>query len=827
MSIEVLMTTISNVIEAKYTPSEIEGKWVEKWSKEKLYEVTEDSQKPKSYVLIEFPYPSGDRLHVGHARSYSCLDAVARLRRMKGMNVLYPMGWDAFGLPAENYAIKTGVHPSVTTKQNIDHAKKQAMAWGLSFDWTREVNTTDPDYYRWTQWIFIKLFEKGLAYKEEITVNWCPSCKTNLANEEVVDGKCERCGAETERRKQAQWLLRITAYADRLLEDLNTVNFREDIAAQQINWIGKKAGINIRYKVQGARFKNQEIEVFTTRPDTNFGATFVVLAPEHDLVAQVAKTSVKVRNYVKTALDKSERERQMEGKKKTGVFLGLYAINDLTGDQMPIYVSDFVLSGFGTGAVVGVPGHDVRDFEFAQAMKLPIRRVVVGNDGDTTEITKIEQVQEEEGIMVNSGFLDGLNIHEATVRVMDYMEEKGLGKRASSYHLRDWIFSRQHYWGEPIPMVHCSKCGWVPVPEEQLPVKLPQVEKYQPSGTGQSPLATISEWVNTTCPACGGKATRETDTMPNWAGSSWYFLRYCDPLNNKVLGDKEKLAYWLPVDWYNGGMEHTTLHLLYSRFWHKFLYDLGIVPTAEPYARRTSHGVVLGPDGKKMSKSKGNVINPDEVVSKYGADTLRMYEMFIGPFEQSVAWSWESVEGVFRFMKRVWTLITSQETNMVTQSSGEAVRRLHALNKKIENDLEGMKFNTAVAAMMEFLNWWTDHKSELGKAEIEKFVLLLAPMAPFISEELYQRLRGPSDKFSSVHTQSWPKYEVEFERDQEVTMVVQVDGRVRAKITTKASAERTEIEKLALEQENVKKYLDGKKYRVVFVPGKVVSFIVE
>jgi leucyl-tRNA synthetase len=687
------------------------------------------------------------------------------------------------------------------------------------------VNTTDPDYYRWTQWIFVQLFKKGLAYKEEITVNWCPSCKTNLANEEVLDGKCERCGTETERRKQAQWLLRITAYADRLLDDLKTVNFREDIAAQQINWIGRKEGINITYKVVDS---DSEITVFTTTP-VNFGATFLVLAPEHLFAQEVAKTNSEVQKYIENATNKSERERISEGKVKTGVFTGKYVINHVTGEKIPVWVADFVLATIGTGAVQGCPGHDQRDWDFAKKYELPIPRVVANPEGDVKDITEEPYVVHigDKGVMVNSDFLNGMDFSEAMKKTMDYFEVKGWGKRVVTFHLRDWIFSRQHYWGEPIPMVNCAKDGWVPVPEDQLPVELPQVEKYQPSGTGESPLAAISDWVNTTCPVCGDKAKRETDTMPNWAGSSWYFLRYCDPKNDKVLADKTKLTYWLPVDWYNGGMEHTTLHLLYSRFWHKFLYDLGVVPTIEPYAKRTSHGVVLGPDGKKMSKSKGNVINPDDVVKKYGADALRMYEMFIGPFEQTVAWSWESVEGVFRFLKRVWVL-ASNTHNMshITQTSNEAETRLHRLNKKIEEDLEGMKFNTAVAAMMEFLNWWGDHQEEMGREGVERFVKLLAPMAPFISEELYQRLRGKSDKFESVHSQLWPKYEAKYFEGGEVTMVVQVNGKLRGRFQT-ISKSQEEIQQLALQIENVAKCLGEKKFTVVFVPGKVVNFIVE
>ncbi len=815
-----------------YLTRETEQRWSQKWEELGLYKAKDFDKRPKRYLLIEFPYPSGERLHVGHARSYSCLDAVARMSRMKGFNVLYPLGWDAFGLPAENYAIKTGIHPTITTLNNIEHAKAQAISWGLSFDWSREVNTTDPNYYKWTQWIFVQLFKHGLAYKQEIAVNWCPSCKTNLANEEVIDGKCERCGAETERRKQSQWLLRITRYADRLLDDLKTVNFREDIAAQQINWIGRKEGINIRYEIEGC--ENEYLEVFTTRPDTNFGATFVVIAPEHPLALKVAGNNQQVKEYVDLAVNKSERERQVEGKKKTGVFTGLYAINNLNGKRLPVWVADFVLASFGTGAVVGVPGHDKRDFEFAKEMRLPIERVVVGKDGDKGEIVSLEQVQEEEGTMINSDFLNGLDIHKATQKIMDFLEEKGWGKRTNSFHLRDWVFSRQHYWGEPIPMVYCAVCaaanassdngGWVPVPESDLPVKLPAVEKYQPTGTGESPLAHIDDFVNTSCPECGSPAKRETDTMPNWAGSSWYFMRYCDPENDQVLADKEKLKYWMNVDWYNGGMEHTTLHLLYSRFWHKFLYDLGVVPTSEPYAKRTSHGVVLGPDGRKMSKSKGNVINPDEVINKYGGDVLRMYEMFIGPFDQMVAWSWESVEGVARFLKRVWRLALA--SNSMGEQGQEVKQKLAWLTKTIEEDLEGMKFNTAVASTMEFVNWWEKNQTLVSRSDVLTFLKILAPMAPFISEELYQRLIEKSDNFASIHAQSWPSYGQSDLIKGRVLVVVQVEGKVRAKLELSAdeAADPGMIESLALKHPNVNKFL-GSNFRKVIVPGKIINFI--
>jgi leucyl-tRNA synthetase len=797
-------------------------KKLEQKLKEKMYEASDEDAKPKSYLLIEFPYPSGERLHVGHARSYSCMDAVARLRRMKGMNVLYPIGWDAFGLPAENYAIKTGIHPSITTAKNIANAKIQAISWGLSFDWSREVNTTDPSYYKWTQWIFIQLFKKGLAYKSKIAVNWCPSCKINLANEEVIDGNCERCGTLTERRMQEQWLLAITKYAERLLNDLKTVNFREDIRLQQENWIGKKEGVNIKYTIEGGG----EVTVFTTRPDTNFGATFVVVAPEHELAKKAAENNKQIAEYVTNALNKSELERIAEGKKKTGVFLGMYAINNLNGDKLPVWVSDFVLASVGTGAVVGVPGHDKRDFEFASTMGIKIKRVVVGSDGDESEITDANQVQEDEGRMINSGFLDGLDIHEATKKITEYLVEKGWGTKIVSYHLRDWVFSRQHYWGEPIPMIYCKKCGWQPVNEEDLPVKLPDVEKYQPTDTGSSPLAVMETWVNVQCPKCGGMATRETDTMPNWAGSSWYYLRYIDPQNNSLIGDKQKLKYWLPVDWYNGGMEHTTLHLLYSRFWHKFLYDEGVVPTIEPYAKRTSHGVVLGPDGRKMSKSKGNVINPDEVVAKYGADTLRMYEMFIGPFDQMVAWNWEGVEGVHRFIKRLWKLAGDTISDGRRESSSEAVKWVGKTARRVERDIESTKFNTAVAAIMELVNWWQSNKEQVGQDEVKQVVRIIAPMAPFVAEELWHKLTGHEfSRDNSIHYQQWPvTADIE---EEEITLVVQVDGKVRAALVVnqEQASDKEFVVSEASRQENVSRFIEVGIKRVVFVPGKIVNLI--
>lgn len=810
----------------KYNPSKIETKWQAVWEKKGIYRATDFDKKKKFYVLIEFPYPSGAGLHVGHVRSWSAMDAFSRRKRMQGFNVLYPIGWDAFGLPAENYAIKMKIHPSIAVEKNIANFKRQIKSLGLSFDWSREIDTTDPRYYKWTQWIFLKLFEKDLAYQADVSVNWCPFCKTNLADEEVLtDGKHERCGTQTEKRLQKQWLLKITAYAERLLEDLKLVDYPNRIAVQQINWIGKKEGINIVYRLEGI---NEEIICFTTRPDTNFGATFIVIGPEHPFVASFLNSKLpEIKKYVEMARKKSEIDRVAEGRKKTGVFTGFYAINNLNGKKLPIWISDFVLGNVGTGAVVGVPGHDVRDFEFAKEFMIPIIRVVVGKDGDISEITKREQVQEKEGKMINSEFLNGLDIHTATKKIMDYLEEKGWGKRTTSYHLRDWVFSRQHYWGEPIPIIHCKICGVVPVPEKDLPVELPYLEKYQPSGTGESPLAKIPEWVNVNCPKCGEKARRETDTMPNWAGSNWYFLRYLDPQNDSSIADPKLMKYWMPIDLYQGGFEHTTLHLLYSRFVYKFLYDIGVVPTKEPYAKRRSHGIVLGTDGRKMSKSFGNVINPDDISRKFGADALRVYEMFMGPFDQTIAWSEESVEGCFRFLKRVWQLSKIKVSNEKT--SQNLLTSLNKTIKKVDENLENMKFNTAVAAMMEFANSWQADAQGLRKEDLKTFLVLLAPFAPHMTEELYQRLGAGISNFSSVHLGPWPKYDNKFLKEEEVTIAVQVNGKVRDTIKVKSLDLKVQstVEHFASLSANVKKHLIGKKIKkVIYVKGRIINFVV-
>lgn len=808
----------------KYIPSQIEPKWQKRWEEDKLYEAVDFDKKKKFYVLVEFPYPSGVGLHVGHVRSWSAMDAYSRKKRMERYNVLYPMGWDAFGLPAENYAIQLGVHPSEIVPKNIAKFKSQCKAIGLAFDWSREIDTTDPKYYKWTQWIFLKFFEKGLAYQADVPVNWCPACKTNLADEEVLpDGTHERCGTPTEKRMQKQWLLRITNYADRLLEDLKTVDYPRMVVEQQINWIGRKEGINITYKVKDSK---EEIVCFTTRPDTNFGATFIVLGPEHPIIPKITKSKYlsEVKKYIKETTSRSEIERIAEGRKKTGVFTGSFAINNLNDKLMPIWVSDFVLGHVGTGAVVGVPGHDKRDFEFAKEFGLEIIRVVVGKDGDTSAITRIEQVQEEEGQMINSQFLDGLDIHEATKKVMDWLEEKGFGKRVVSYHLRDWVFSRQHYWGEPIPIIHCPKCGAVAVAEKDLPVELPYLKKYEPTGTGQSLLAKVKDWVNVSCPKCKGAGKRETDTMPNWAGSNWYFLRYLDPANDKEIAGKQKMAYWMPVDLYQGGFEHTTLHLLYSRFVYKFLYDCGIVPTSEPYAKRRAHGIVLGPDGRKMSKSFGNVINPDDIIKKYGADTLRLYEMFMGPFDQMNAWNEDGVNGVYHFLQRVWGLqekITMNHEPLTTND----LSIMHKTIKKITEDIESIKFNTAVAALMEWLNYLSKKAKGVSKEEYKTFLLLLSSSAPHITEELWEII---GEKYS-IHQQSWPKFNSKYLEDKEVPVVIQVNGKVREILLIQKDIlnNKKVIEKLAKGLEKVKRFLNGKNIKkVIYIPGKIMNFVI-
>jgi leucyl-tRNA synthetase len=757
---------------------------------------------------------------------------------MEGYNVLYPIGWDAFGLPAENYAIKTGIHPSVTVSENIKTFKKQIKSLGLSFDWDREIDTTDPLYYKWTQWIFIQLYKNDLAYRDEVAVNWCPVCKTNLADEEVLsDGRHERCGNVTEKRLQKQWLLRITKYAERLLTDLNSVDYSPKIRIQQENWIGKKDWIDIKYKVEGS---DEEIVVSTTRADTIFGATFIVISPEHPIVERMLEGRIKIDDetkdniskYVETSKSKSDIERISEGKEKTGVFTGLYAKNRLNGYKLPIYITDFVLMSVGTGAVMGVPGHDTRDFEFAEKFQIPVLRVVEGKNGDNSKIGKIDQVWEGEGKIINSDFLNGLSVKNATEKITRYLESKDWGKRVTRYHLHDWIFSRQHYWGEPIPIIYCDKCGVVTVPEKDLPVKLPFMEKYQPSGTGESPLANNSEFINVKCPQCGSDARRETDTMPNWAGSNWYYLGYLisDGLkktkDNIFKESRKEINYWMPVDFYQGGFEHTTLHLLYSRFIYKFLYDIGMVPTPEPYLKRRSHGIVLGADGRKMSKSFGNVVNPDELVEKFGADAVRIYEMFIGPFDQMVTWNQESLEGCSRFVNRLWKAFNAKGGGF---TSVKLSIKLHQTIKKVTNDVENLKFNTAVASLMEFLNSWEEEDS-LSLKDRESFCLLLAPFTPHLAEEIW-RLLNNNEKglLNSVHLKSWPVYDPKLIVEKKITIPVQVNGKLRTtvEIDKERAGEKEYISKLAKSDIRVSKWMEGKKIvKEIYVEGRLLNFVV-
>ena len=821
--------------EEKYNPQTIETRWIEKWENAGIFRAEDFSEKPKKYVLVEFPYPSGAGLHVGHAFTFTGGDVLARYFRMNGYNVLFPMGWDAFGLPTENYAIRAKRPPQEITKENNARFRKQMERMGLSFDWSREISTTNPDYYRWTQWIFVKLYQKGLAYKEKMPINWCPSCLIGLANEEVINGKCERCGAVITRRNLEQWIVKITDYADRLLEGLKKTDFVEKVKAAQINWIGRSEGVEIKFKVKSLKLKVGEekfITVFTTRPDTLCGATFMVLAPELGIVPEITlpKQKKAVTQYLEEAKKKSELERTELAKEKTGVFTGSFAINPATGKEIPIWVGDFVLASYGTGAIMSVPAHDERDWDFAQKYHLPIIPVI--EPPEKWDFEKAAYTEVDRGVTINSELWDGLTPTEAIKEAVSWLEEKDLGQKSVSYHLRDWIFSRQHYWGEPIPMIYCEKCarsagsgqGWWPVPEDELPVKLPDVEHYEPTKTGESPLAAITDWVKTTCPQCGGAAKRETDTMPNWAGSDWYFLRYQDPHNDKALVAMDKAQYWLPVDTYIGGDEHNTLHLLYSRFVYQFLWDIGVVPKdfPEPYFRRVSHGVILGPDGYRMSKSRGNVVNPDEMWEAYGADALRIYLMFMGPFEATMVWSQESLEGVFRFLRRVWVLFGSKLSDKETASSLK--RKLHQTIKKVGEDIAGFHYNTAVAAMMEFSNAWQDG-GDLAKEDTAMFLQLLAPFAPFVTEELWARL---GNEFS-IHASLWPKYDPELIVAEEVILVVQVNGKIRDQIIVQSSKSKiqSEVEKLARQREKVQKYLAGQEVKkVVFVPGKLINFVI-
>ena len=806
-----------------YNFKEIEKKWQNKWYTEGTFYAKEDNTKKKWYGLIEFPYPSGQGLHVGHPRSYTALDIVARKKRMDGYNVLYPIGFDAFGLPAENYAIKNHVHPKITTEKNVNHFREQLKALGFSFDWSREVNTTDPNYYKWTQWIFIQLYKHGLAYKATMPINFCTGCKVGLANEEVVNGVCERCGSPVVQKEKSQWMLKITEYAQRLIDDLDEVNFLDKIKAQQINWIGRSEGAEVKFKIAG---HEKELTVYTTRPDTLFGATYMVVAPEHPLIKELESEITNlddVKEYQRQASLKSDFERSELNKDKTGVELkGIKAINPLTGTEIPIWVSDYVLITYGTGAIMAVPAHDDRDWEFAKKFNLPLIQVIASNDKNVTcDIEKEPFTDVATGMLVNSGFLTGLSVEDSKKKVIDYLEEKGIGIRKVNYKLRDWVFSRQRYWGEPIPMVHCEKCGWVPLPEDELPLVLPDVEDYEPGENGESPLAKHTEWTHTTCPHCGGPAIRETDTMPQWAGSSWYYLRYMDPHNDKALASKEALEYWSPVDWYNGGMEHTTLHLLYSRFWHKFLYDIGVVPTKEPYGKRTSHGMILGSNGEKMSKSKGNVINPDDIVNEFGADTFRVYEMFMGPFDQTAPWSMESIRGCAKFLDRVWNM-----QDMVVDGdsySSEFEKMMHQSIKKVSNDIEDMKFNTAVATFMSMTNEFYRVK-RINKAEFNTFLQLLNPFAPHMTEEIYQKLGNEK----TIAETSWPTYDEAKTIENVIEIPVQVNGKLRSTIQIALDSPENEVKELVHSNAQVQNSIQGKTIvKEIYVKNKIYNIVVK
>lgn len=800
-----------------YNFKAIEKKWQDKWEETGAFHAETNSKKPKFYTMIEFPYPSGAGLHVGHPRSYTALDIIARKRRMEGYNVLYPIGWDAFGLPTENFAIKNKVHPKIVTAKNIANFTRQLKMLGFSFDWSREINTTDPSYYKWTQWIFLQLFKHGLAYKQEMPINWCTGCKVGLSNEEVVNGVCERCGSEVVQKRKSQWMLKITEYAQRLIDDLDDVNYLEKIKTQQKNWIGRSEGAEVKFKLS----TGDEMIVYTTRADTLFGATYTVMSPEHPLIEKM-KDSItnydEVLAYKTEAAKKSEFERTELAKEKTGVKLeGIYAVNPANGAKLPVFISDYVLVTYGTGAIMAVPAHDSRDWDFAKKFNLPIIEVVLGG----------KNVQEEaytdvyKGNMVNSEFLNGLPVKEAIPTMIEWLEKQGLGKRKVNFKLRDWVFSRQRYWGEPIPLVHCDKCGWVPIPESELPLELPEIETFEPGENGESPLAKAYDWIETTCPCCGGKAQRETDTMPQWAGSSWYFLRYMDPHNDEALASKEALEYWSPVDWYNGGMEHTTLHLLYSRFWHKFLYDIGVVPTKEPYMKRTSHGMILGENNEKMSKSRGNVVNPDEVVEEFGADAFRTYEMFIGAFDQSTPWSQQGLKGCYKFLERVWNLqsIVNDEEGY----SADLEKNINKAIKKVGEDFERMKFNTAIATMMSLVNDFSK-KGSVTKDEYKTLITLLNPVAPHMTEELW--LTYGNGELLSL--QPWPKYDEGKTVDDEIEIVVQINGKIKDKLMIPAGLDKDGTQEAAMNTEKIKGLIEGKNVvKVIAVPGKLVNIVVK
>mgnify|MGYP004464844619 FL=1 len=797
-----------------YNHHEVETKWQKVWDDEKAFKTSDDYSKPKYYALVEFPYPSGQGLHVGHPRPYTALDIVARKRRMQGYNVLYPMGWDAFGLPTENYAIKNHIHPRIVTKNNVEHFKNQLHSLGYSFDWDREINTTDTDYYKWTQWIFLKLFKAGLAYKTEMPINWCTSCKVGLANEEVVNGVCERCGSEVVRKVKSQWMLKITEYADKLLQGLDTVDYIERVKVSQRNWIGKSTGAEVDFTLTG---KEDKLRIYTTRPDTLFGATYMVVSPEHPIID---KYKDEIRNYDalvayrEQAAKKSDFERTELAKDKTGVQIdGLTATNPVNGKEIPIWISDYVLMTYGTGAIMAVPAHDERDWEFAKKFDLPIIEVVAGSP-----VSVQEQVYTDvaTGTLVNSDFLNGLSVADAKQKIIAFLEEKGIGHSKTNFKLRDWVFSRQRYWGEPIPIVKCEKCGYVPLDESELPLELPEVESYEPTDNGESPLASMTDWVNTTCPCCGGPAKRETDTMPQWAGSSWYFLRYTDPHNTEALASKEAMNYWLPVDWYNGGMEHTTLHLLYSRFWHRFLYDQGVVPCPEPYQKRTSHGMILGSNGEKMSKSRGNVVNPDDIVREYGADTLRTYEMFIGAFDLSAAWSEDGVKGCRRFLERVWKL-----QDILTDGDGysaELETKMHQTIKKVSSDYENLKYNTAIAAMMALINEFYK-KGSVTKGEYKTLLTLLNPVAPHITEELWQA----AGYEGRVYQTAWPEYDEAKTEESTVEIAVQVNGKIRVTISVPKDIDKDAA--IAAAKEALGDKLTGNIVKEIYVPGRIVNIV--
>ena len=801
-----------------YNHKVVEKKWQKVWDDNKAFAATDDYSKPKYYALVEFPYPSGQGLHVGHPRPYTALDIVARKRRMQGYNVLYPMGWDAFGLPTENYAIKNKIHPKIVTENNVKRFKEQLHSLGYSFDWDREINTTDPSYYKWTQWIFLKLFKAGLAYKKEMPINWCTSCKVGLANEEVVNGVCERCGAPVVRKVKSEWMLKITDYAEKLIEGLDHVDYIERVKVSQKNWIGKSQGAEVDFSIKG---KEDKLRVYTTRCDTLFGVTYMVVSPEHPIIDKY-KDELKnwdaIAAYRDEAAKKSDFERAELAKEKTGVQIeGLTAINPVNGKEIPIWISDYVLMSYGTGAIMAVPAHDERDWEFAKKFNLPLIQVVAKN-GEEVDINAAAFTDVATGVLINSDFLNGLEVKDAKAKMIAFLEEKKIGTAKTNYKLRDWVFSRQRYWGEPIPIVHCDKCGYVPIDESELPLMLPEVESYMPTDNGESPLAAMTDWVNTTCPCCGGPAKRETDTMPQWAGSSWYFLRYTDPHNDEALASKEALKYWMPVDWYNGGMEHTTLHLLYSRFWHKFLYDQGVVPCPEPYQKRTSHGMILGENGEKMSKSRGNVVNPDDIVREYGADTLRTYEMFIGAFDLSASWSEDGVKGCRRFLERIWKLqdiMTNEEGY-----SSDLETKMHQTIKKVSSDYENLKYNTAIAAMMALLNDFTK-KGSITKGEYKTLLILLNPVAPHITEELWQIIGGSG----YVYEQTWSEYEEAKTVENTVEIAVQINGKTKGTLAIGRDDAKEDV--IAKAKESIADKLTGNIVKEIYVPGRIVNIVMK